>query len=262
MTVNGTPESSDDRVVSPLAELGLVIDEVDDELHGRADVVANMWAPGTESLRASILVTWADTILGLLAVRALAPRVPVTLELDIHLFESICGTPTIELIARVTKLGSTVQVVSVDIRSNGERAGFGHSLFMASPDPRVSMPPGNWALERFASRRGVLTRPLAERVGCVRTGPGTAELPLGPSLLNQSKSMNGGLLAVVVEEAALSARNIPTSLMSLQMRYLRPVRSGPAVARADVQGDLGEIEVTDAATGTLAVVATARFAPR
>ena len=182
--MNGTPESSDDRVVSPLAELGLVIDEVDDELHGRADVVANMWAPGTESLRASILVTWADTILGLLAVRALAPRVPVTLELDIHLFESICGTPTIELIARVTKLGSTVQVVSVDIRSNGERAGFGHSLFMASPDPRVSMPPGNWALERFASRRGERDRSGRRGAGrCPRPWPQRLQDPPGAAHL-------------------------------------------------------------------------------
>ena len=36
----------------------------------------------------------------------------------------------------------------------------------------------------------------------------------------------------------------------------------PAEARAEVSGDLGEVEVRDAATGALAVVATTRAAAR
>jgi hypothetical protein len=40
--------------------------------------------PGTSRLRTSILATWADNLAGLLAVYAMAPRVPVTLDLDVH----------------------------------------------------------------------------------------------------------------------------------------------------------------------------------
>jgi hypothetical protein len=44
------------------------------------------------------------------------------------------------------------------------------------------------------------------------------------------------------------------------MRYLRPVRTGPAVARAEVRGAIGEVEVRDAATDALAIIATTRAA--
>lgn len=257
MSTSATPSELHE---SPLGDLGLVIEAVGDELHGRADILATMWYPGTESLRTSIVAAWADTILGLLAVQRLAPRVPVTLELDVHLFEEIRGTPTLHLLGRVTKAGSAVQVCSLDIHAGeGHRVGFAHSLFMAAPDPRLSMPTGSWALDRFALRRGVLRQPFAERVGCVRTGSGSAELPCTPALLNQSKTLNGGLLAVVVEEAALSTSPSPATLTSLQLRYLRPVRTGPAIARAEVQSGLGEIEVRDAETGAVAVLATTRF---
>ncbi len=259
---NDSPSPSDGAErPSPLADLGLTIDAVDDQLHGRAEVRSTMWCPGTDVLRTSILAAWADTILGLLAVRVIAPKVPVTLELDVHLFEEIHGTPTVELIGSVAKAGSSVQVFSLDIYSSpGHRVGFGHSLFIASPDPKLSIPTGDWALKAFAKRRGVLGEPFAERVGCVRTGIGQATLANDPTLLNSSKTMNGGLLALVVEEAALSASPRPTSLASLQLRFLRPVRTGPAVANADIQAGLGEIELRDTATDAIAILATTRFA--
>ena len=103
-----------------------------------------------------------------------------------------------------------------------------------------------------------MTVPLVERVGCERTGPGSAVLPYNPSILNSSKTLNGGLLAIPVEEAALSAVDTPTTITSLQMRYLRPVRTA-AVATAVVYNGLGEVEVHDAESGALAVLATTRF---
>lgn len=249
------------RQVAPhvLADLGLVIVAAGDDLHGTADVVATMWSPGTNSLRASVLIAWADTVLGLLAVRALAPRVPVTLEIDVHLFRAISGTPTVRSIGRVTKAGSSVHVSSIDFFDDAGRVGFGHSMFMAAPDPRLTMPTGSWALDRFRAVRGTLTVPLVERVGCERTGPGSAVLPWSPGVQNSSKTLNGGLLAIPVEEAALSAVDTPTTITSLQMRFLRPVRTG-AVANAVVHDGLGEVEVHDAESGALAVLATTRFA--
>ena len=76
--------------------------------------------------------------------------------------------------------------------------------------------------------------------------------------MNASHTMNGGLLALAVEEAALSA--LPgTTLSSLTMHFLRPVRVGPAIARA-VGGDgLARVEVSDAgADDRIAVSATVR----
>src|SRR5262249_59731871 len=76
---------------SAIDELGLAMEAVGDELHGWADVRATMWAPGTEMLRTSVAMSWADALLGLHAMKALAPRLTVTLELDAHLFDDIAG---------------------------------------------------------------------------------------------------------------------------------------------------------------------------
>jgi acyl-coenzyme A thioesterase PaaI-like protein len=76
--------------------------------------------------------------------------------------------------------------------------------------------------------------------------------------LNSANTINGGLLAVAAEEAVLSL--CPgAALCSLALRYLRPVRIGPAVATARLRNGLALVELADAGDGNrLAVTATAR----
>jgi acyl-coenzyme A thioesterase PaaI-like protein len=71
--------------------------------------------------------------------------------------------------------------------------------------------------------------------------------------------VHGGLIALVVEEALLSLSPGAT-LSSLNLRYLRPVRVGPAVATARTTTGLGQVEVRDGGNGgRLSVLATARL---
>jgi acyl-coenzyme A thioesterase PaaI-like protein len=56
------------------------------QLTGQAELTPFMHAPGTAHLRTSILVMWADMLGGVLSRVALRPAVPVTLELDVHLY--------------------------------------------------------------------------------------------------------------------------------------------------------------------------------
>ena len=85
-------------------------------------------------------------------------------------------------------------------------------------------------------------------------------MPRTPDGLNATGSINGGLLALAIEEAALSLTPGAT-LCSLALRYLRSVRNGPAVATADVHHGLGRVEVRDAGDDDrLAAVATTRAA--
>ena len=241
-----------------MGSLGLTIDAVGDELHGRGEVLPTMWSPGTEAIRTSILVTWADVILGLLAVRVVAPRVPITLDIDVHLFQPITGIEPVRAIGRVTKLGSSTQVFSIDFIDDSHRhLGFGHATFMPSPNPELSIPTGDWALKPFSSRRTGLTQPLTDVLECVRTAPGRVVLPNGPHAKNAANTLNGGLLAVAIEEAALSAVEGPSALTSMQLRYLRPVRAD-AVATASVHDGLGHVEVRDSVSDALAIVATTR----
>src|SRR3546814_16135802 len=78
---------------------------------------------------------------------------------------------------------------------------------------------------------GRLAVPFAERASCERRGGGSAALLRREDGLNASGTVNGGLLALVAEEAVLDARP-GTTLASLSLCFLRPVRVGPAVATA------------------------------
>ena len=244
---------------SVMDELGLAIEAVGDELHGWADVRPTMWAPGTEMLRASVAMTWADSLLGLHALKALAPRLTVTIELDAHLFDDIAGVERVHARSRLVTAGQAVIFTTLDFfADDGRVVGFGSGSFMAIPDPQWLAPPLSEILARFGAPRGTLTRPLADRIGCERTEPGTVVLPCTSSVHNASRAINGGMLAVAVEEAALSADPDAHWIESMHLRYLRSIRVGPAVARADVHYAMGRVEVFDASTDKVAAIATTR----
>ena len=243
-----------------LRELGFTIARGGDgELHGTAAIVPELWVPGTSVLRTSVLATWADTITGLLAVDVVGPRVPVTLQLDLDLFAPPVDVARIDATARRLKVGKAVFVASVDFADEGgQRVGVATGVFVVAPDPGVRMPEGVNPVDLLMEPVDPLRVPLAERAGCVRTAPGVAVLPRSDEGLNASGTVNGGLLSLAVEEAALVARP-GTTLASLALRFLRPVRVGPAVATAEAHGSLVEVSVRDEGRdGAHAIAATAR----
>jgi acyl-coenzyme A thioesterase PaaI-like protein len=256
-------------------ELGLVVDRpAIEQLRGTAEIVPELWVPGSDVLRASVLAAWADVLTGLLAVDVVGPRVPVTLQLDLDLYAPPAGLSRIVGTARRLKVGSSVLVATVDFVGfgfgfgfvNGDgvgdgeerRLGRGTGTFMVSPDPGARMPEGLDPIALLATSGGPLEVPLAERIGLSRLPGGGAQFPRSDDALNASGTVNGGLLAVVAEEAVLAA--VPgATVASLALRYLRPVRIGPAVATADVHGSLAEVTVRDAGRDdALALAATAR----
>jgi acyl-coenzyme A thioesterase PaaI-like protein len=244
---------------SAIDELGLAMEAVGDELHGWADVRPTMWAPGTDMLRTSVAMTWADALLGLHAMKALAPRLTVTLELDAHLFDDVAGVGRVRARSRLVKAGQQVIFTTLDFLADDDHLiGFGSGSFMAIPDPKWLAPPLDEVLTRFGAPRGSLTEPLVDRIGCERVAPGTVVLPCTPVVHNASRAINGGMLAVAVEEAALSADPSARWVESMHLRYLRSVRVGPAVARADVHYGMGRVEVHDASTDKVAAIATTR----
>jgi acyl-coenzyme A thioesterase PaaI-like protein len=243
-----------------MRDLGFGVTPVGDEMHGSATVVPEMFVPGTDALRTSILAAWADVVAGHISIGLFDPGVPVTLDLDVHLFGPAVGCDEIRMVARVQKAGRSVSVLRVAISDGGGApVGFGHATFMAAPNPSLRMPTivdDEGLLRPHPARLEV---PYAERAGCRRTGDGTATIPMRPDGLNAAGTLNGGLLALVVEEAALSASPSGATLASMAMRYAQPVRVGPAVAEADVRDGLGDVVVRDAGReDRLAVIATTR----
>lgn len=246
-----------------LNDLGWVVTRAEDDpdaLVGSATVVPAMHVPGTGQVRISILAAWADVVAGHLAAFTIHPRVPVTLELDVHLFVPPPGAGTVTGVGRVVKAGRSVFVSSVDfIDEAGDPIGFAAASFMPAPDERLTIDIGPLNVDRPAFPRGPeLTVPFAERAGCAVRSPGVAVLGHSEESLNASNTLNGGLIALACEEAALSLTPGAT-LASLDLRYLQPVRVGPAVAEAEVHHGLGRIEVHDAGKDNrLCVAATSR----
>jgi acyl-coenzyme A thioesterase PaaI-like protein len=245
-----------------MGDLGFGVSGTADEMRGSGTVIPEMWVPGTDILRLSILAAWADIVAGYIAIGLFDPGVPVTLDLDVHLHRPPRGIEEVVMVATVQKSGRSVSVLSIDMSGDGETIGFGHATFMASPNPELRMPTvvRDEGLVRVHPPN--LQVPYAERARCERLGAGLAAIPMCPDGLNASGTLNGGLLALVVEEAALSAESVDTerSLASLSMRYVQPVRVGPAIAQADVWAGLANIVVRDEGRDNrLAVIASTRL---
>src|SRR5579863_844539 len=189
-----------------MRDLGFGVAGTAEEMRGSGHVVPEMWVPGTEALRLSILAAWADIASGYIAVGLFDPGVPVTLDLDVHLYRPAVGLDEVHMVARVQKSGRSVSVLSIDIFGDDQEIGFAHATFMASPNPALRMP-------TVVSDEGLihvhpprLEVPYAVRAGCERVTSGLASIPLRDDGLNASGTLNGGLLALAVEEAVLSAQ--------------------------------------------------------
>lgn len=259
MTEDRDSQQYDSHIVS---ELGFHLERAGDEIHANAAVVPEMYVPGTQVVRTSIFASWTDVAAGYLAVDVFAPRVPTTLELDVHMHRDHGEYGAVRAVARLLKAGRSVLVAMVDFADeDGLPIALGTASFMAVPDPGVTMPREH--LAPMASERlpGQLRLPFAERARCERVAPGIAVLPRSEDGLNSGNTVNGGLIALAIEEAALSV--VPgATLSSMALRYLRPVRIGPAVASATVRNGLGQVDVRDAGSDDrLAVYGVTRTWP-
>ncbi len=241
-----------------LSELGFALRRVDDRIEGTATVIPEMCVPDSAHLRTSILAAWIDHLGGLLACLTMAPRVPVTLQLDLHLLDPAPGAGTVRCVGRTVKTGRSVCMSAMEFTAGeGEPVAVGTTSFMTAPDPSLSLP-FDLSLNGPPPAQTLLV-PLAERAGCVRVSPGVASLPWSKDGLNAAGTVNGGLLALAAEEAVLSASPPGTTLASMSISYLRAVRVGPAIATAKVRSGVGTVEVCDAGDDNrLAVAVTTR----
>lgn len=249
------------RRVHILQELGFTTRRAGEQMHGTAVITPEMHVPGTTHLRTSILAIWADMIAGLLAAIEMQPRVPVTLELDVNVLRPAPAEGEVKAIGRTVKAGRSVFVAEIEFAVDGELAAVGGASFMAAPDPDVRLPPKmSFDLPESGVR---LALPLAERAACTRTELGVATLPRSEDGLNASNTVNGGLIALVAEEAVLSLAP-EDSLSFLGLRYLQPARVGPVVATARLDSGVGRVQVCDEGNASrLTTLVTARtFGPQ
>ena len=120
-----------------VTELGLLVSQDGDMLRGEAHAVPELWVPGSTVVRTSVLATWADVLAGLLSSLTIAPRIPVTLDLDVHLSRQPVGDRDIVSVCNVVKSGRSITVCLVRFSHRGDPEPFAvsHASFMASPNP-------------------------------------------------------------------------------------------------------------------------------
>jgi acyl-coenzyme A thioesterase PaaI-like protein len=239
-------------------ELGLrtVIDG--DTVRGSAEIVPEICVPGTDTVRTSVLATWADVVAGMVAGYAVNPRIPLTLDLEVQLQGPARAGTRIVVVANAIKVGRTVVVCEAQFNDEqtGKPIALSLASFMASPDPSHVFEGGFPVIAPTDQR---LTMPLAERIGSRVLEPGTAEVPWREDGLNASGAIQGGLVAFAAEAAAMSLVDYPTVVHALNLRYLRPFTTGPATAVATGDGVMSLVRLTDSGTGKPGAVATVRL---
>lgn len=247
-------------IKSVVAELGIESEVHEGIVIGHSEVVPEACVPGTSILRTSVIGTWADVIAGTIAGYAINPRIPLTLDLEVHVLHPARVGTRIVSEATPVKVGRTVTVCDATFRDEESGLPLAVSIcsFIASPDPSHVFPEGFPLLEGMDQR---LTMPLAQRIGSRVIEAGTAEVPHRPDGLNASGAIQGGLVAFAAEEAATSRFEQPMMLRSLNLRYLRPFSVGPARAVAAGDGLMSVIRLTDVGTGKLGAIATTQLAP-
>jgi acyl-coenzyme A thioesterase PaaI-like protein len=241
-----------------LADLGMTIRQVGDELHSSAAISPFMHVPGTSCLRTSILAAWVDTVTGVLAIDEAAPHVPVTFDLSVDLYRLPTNAARFGGRARVLKSGRNALLTEVELDTDGVPLGLATASFMPIRIEGHGMTTAE-SIAGHAAVRGRLSEPYADRAQCVRGPAGTASIGRRADGLNAVDTIQGGLLGLVIEESALSLAPGHT-LSSLSIHYMRPARVGPAVAKTERRGDFARIVVTDAGSDDREVaVATARY---
>jgi acyl-coenzyme A thioesterase PaaI-like protein len=231
------------------SELGLNMELAGDTLVGYAEVVPQLCVPEAGVLRPSVLLAWADSLCGSLATEQTLPQVCMTVDLNVRVVRPIPAGVSVHGTGRILKTGRVLTFTEATFMVDGsdEPAVFVLGTFVASPRP------GDVA-DSFVTQvtRGSKTRrhnptplvPITEILAAREIAPGVMEADRNPRLLNWVDTIQGGAVALIAEEAALSLPGAPVPT-ELEVRYLRTVRIGPMRATAHAVGAFTRVDVVD-----------------
>jgi acyl-coenzyme A thioesterase PaaI-like protein len=240
-----------------VGELGLRVFKEDGLVFGRGEALAEASVPGTDVLRTSVLATWADVLTGCVAGEAVAPRIPLTLDLEVQVVAPVRTGTVVEVAATAVRVGRTIAVTTAKFldATSGRLLAVSFTSFVPSPDASAVFTDG-FPVPVLDGRLSVA---FAERIGARLLKSGVVEVPHRPDGLNAVGAIQGGLLAFAAEEAASSLSPEPVVAESLVLRYLRPFMVGPARAVATGEGPgFSVVQVSDAGADKLGLVATVR----
>ena len=272
--VSAQTETVDPASSHFVQELGFDVEPGTEVWTGAALVPPGACVPGSQFPLASTLLMYADVIAGGHARERTLPQLSVTVDLALDVVDPAAPHNEVrELVARSR------------ILRGGKRMFFTETTLSADGGDPVAVCTGCFsaisrtlnafgdAPFRRASRyeRPLLAMSLVDRVGLVQPSPGIAEIARRADLGNSTDSLMGGLHSLLAERAALSRVEADSGVSyfvnHIQVRYLAPVRIGPARATVELVGGppsrrVARVAVRDlGASGQLAADVTVSCAP-
>jgi len=251
------------------SELGLAVSGGPDELVGEARVLPELCIPPTPdaadaTVRPSVLLTWADILIGSLANEHTLPRICMTVDLSVRAVAPIRAGDTLRARGRLLKAGRTLTFGETVFAVDGadEPAAVALGTFVASPRPQdvgVSVMRGEQAMTHRET--STPSAPVSELLRSRVLAPGVVEVPRHDRVLNWADTIQGGAIAACAEEAVL-ALDGDRRPAELEIRYLGAVREGPMRATATPLGDWVRIEVVDTGNDDRPVAIAAANADR
>lgn len=188
-----------------------------------------------------VLTTVIDALGGHLALYAVAPDWMATSVLTLHRWGTPTGTITCE--GTVLRQGRTNLVIEVGAAGDGGPFAASTMSFAILPrrpgTPTVDLTGAPAALE-MAPGGGAGATSLADAVGYVVDPDGSgASVAVGPYVRNSFGALNGGVLAGLIEVAAIGAEG--GLVRQLTVHYLRQATAGPVCARRRPLGPVGDL---------------------
>jgi len=217
----------------------------------------------SKGARLGALATLVDVSGAGVALHAVAPDWIATADLQLHLIRPVTsGTVSVE--CRPLRVGAGRVVIDATLTDeNNGICGTGRMAFSRLPGSattasveQVTNPePTPYSLDGGTA----VIRPLVELCGIEPVGPGQALLPKTPYVQNSFGTVNGGVLALAAESAAVSACG-GGHARDLQIHYLEQIGDGPVAITAEVVRDgensrLCTVRIEDRSSGRLAAIA-------
>jgi acyl-coenzyme A thioesterase PaaI-like protein len=189
------------------------------------------------ALRATIVASAID-LLGAACTREIA-EVDATFTSDLSLRIARPGMPArIEASAERLRGGRRLVTTGVTLEADGAPWAYGETTFSRIARDPEEAPDRSELVTPSKIPRHPLSRPLAEEVGVTVLDPtaGRIRIPLRPALLNPEGVLQGALVALAVECAALACADAglgrAQAVCALDLRYLAAAAAGPVESEA------------------------------
>jgi acyl-coenzyme A thioesterase PaaI-like protein len=213
--------------------------------------------------RLAVIGTMVDLAAGVMAVRSTAPDWTATFELTIH---HVAPAPPGAMLAgncRLVRGGRNTVISETLVEADGVPCAYSEVTYIRFPRPvnaRAATPGGG--VVDYRTTEPPLALPIGELIGFRPDGPGQVSFDLSDPIRNSFGSIQGGMSAVALEEAALSTRPAATIASFLHVYYVSPAKVGPYVARANplrevTGGTTCRVDLRDAGADRVLVQGTA-----